>query len=610
MRSPLIWGGLALVLVAGAGALLVDPGAAVAETFYVDHDRGDNANDGLSLARAWRHAPGDPQATGKPARQRLGPGDRLRFAGGVRYRGEIRIDRGGSAEQPIVIEGLGEPGSAVIDGSDPVAGFAPCTSADRCGGASNWRQLSLIRMSAPAPDNAALFTDRGMMRPAQSPDPAEDFYRQEPDGFLPANGRELGKGELRLSDAQAASLATPGEPWLAIWVQPNRVVERPVTAIEGRRARFDPAGLRFYTDRPSAYALVGTVGLIDRPGEYAWLPGRMEAVAMLPPDTRAVTVGSGRSGIFLGPVSHVTIRNLGFRNFADDGEQQSSGVAVFQSGGGASGIRIENNRFADMYMPSGQGAIILRQSSDALIRDNRIERVMLGSGMRLSGPAQRMRVENNRMDGIGRTGILLMGIEDAVVIRNHIANVRGVHGNGLSAYRANHRVQFIANTVLDAKQPATFHGLKGDTVANDLVFRNNLFTATPDGFAALISWGDTDGVTIERNLLAGGQSGLRLTPALRNVRIGDNILSGMVITGADPGGWAISGNRYVALSKQQQQGRHGGSVDRALAGDVAKLLRSSVASPALCALIAAEPGREGGTMIGADIDCASQGESR
>lgn len=610
MRTPLMWATGAVLLAGGAWMLLADPGAAVAETFYVDYDRGNDGNDGLSPAKAWKHAPGDPAASGKPAGKSLGPGDVLRFASGVRYRGAIRLGDGGSAAKPLVIEGMGESGSAIIDGSDPVAGFAPCASANECGGAGNWQQLSLIRMAAPAPDAAALFTDTGMMRPAQTPDPVEDFYRQEPDGFLPTDGTRLEKGELKISGRDRARFATPGSPSIAIWVKPNRVVERPVTASEGDVLRFDTTGLKFYTDRPSAYALVGTVGLIDRPGEYAWLPGRMQAVAMLPQGTRSVTFAAGRGGLDLGSASHVVIRNLGFRNFADDGGELSSGVAIFQFASDSSGIRIENNRFADMYMPAGQGAIIMRKTSDVVIRDNRIDRVMLGSGMRLSGPAQRIRVENNRMAGIGRTGIMLMGIEDAVVIRNHISNVRGVHGNGLSAYLANHRVQFIANTVLDAKQPATFHGKKGDTVANDLLFRNNLFTATPEGFAALISWGRTVGVTIRNNVLVGGDAGLRLTPALEGVTISNNVLSGIVITGEDPSGWTIADNRYVGLSKQQHKGRNAASVDGRLAGDVTKLLQSSTAPASLCALIASDRAAEGGAMIGADVECGSGGDKK
>lgn len=605
MRSAIIWVAGAALASAGGWMLMSAQSAAAAETFYVDYDRGDDSRDGRTPATAWRHAPGDPAAGGRAGSARLGPGDVLRFAAGVRYRGTVKVDQGGSPAAPLVIEGEGDAGSAIIDGSDPVAGFAPCASAAECGGAPNWQKLTLVRLAEPASWAAGLFTEQGMMRPSQSPDPADAFYRQEPDGFEPTDGNALARGELKLSAREASLMATAGSPALAIWVKPNRVAEVEVTKLEGRIARFDPTGLKFYTDRASAYAVLGTVGLIDQPGEYAWLPGRTAAVAMLPQATRIVSIASGRRGIDLGGrANHVVIRNLGFQNFADDGgDSLGAGVAVFQFAGQAGGLRIENNLFRDMYMRGGQGAIILKHVSDLVIKDNRIERIMLGSGMRLSGPAQRVRVEGNRISRIGRTAIMLMGIEDAVVIRNHISDVKGVHGNGLSAYRANHRVRFIANTVLDAKQPATFHGLEGDPVPNDLVFRNNLFTATPDGFAALISWGRTLGVTIRDNVLVGGEAGLRLTPALENVTIRDNVLSGMVITGDDPQGWTIAGNRYVALSRQQARGRHGGSVDGGVASGVSALLRTGQAQPSLCALVAKDGAGEGGRMIGADIEC-------
>ena len=49
-------------------------------------------------------------------------------------------------------------------------------------------------------------------------------------------------------------------------------------------------------------------------------------------------------------------------------------------------------------------------------------------------------------------------LDDATVQRNVITDVLGVHGNGLSAYLDNQNIRFIANTVTDAKQPATFKG--------------------------------------------------------------------------------------------------------------------------------------------------------
>ena len=132
-----------------------------AATYHINYDAGRDTNDGLAPAKAWKHAPGDPEATGVPAGTRLGPGDRLTFAGGVRYRGSIALKAKGSAEAPIVLAGESGGAPAIIDGSDPVADVRRCASAAECGDVADWQRMTLIRFAEPLPANAALFSDDG-----------------------------------------------------------------------------------------------------------------------------------------------------------------------------------------------------------------------------------------------------------------------------------------------------------------------------------------------------------------------------------------------------------------------------------------------------------------
>ncbi|MGW4164921.1 right-handed parallel beta-helix repeat-containing protein [Streptomyces sp. NPDC004788] len=70
-------------------------------TFYVSPD-GDDDNDGLSPAKAWRTLDHADSA-------RFQPGDRLRLQGGERFAGSITLDEeeAGSATEPVVIESYG-----------------------------------------------------------------------------------------------------------------------------------------------------------------------------------------------------------------------------------------------------------------------------------------------------------------------------------------------------------------------------------------------------------------------------------------------------------------------------------------------------------------------
>ena len=571
-------------------------------TYYVNFDRGRDSNDGRSLASAWKHAPGDPAASGRPSSTTLGPGDRVRFAEGVRYRGSITVTANGTPGKPIVFESAGD-NRAIIDGSDPVANVRPCRSAQECGGATNWQSLVLATFDSPLPSAAALFSSAGPLTLAQAPNPGDLFYAEEVTEFLKADGRELEQGRATLPAELARAIASPAEARIALWVKPNRVAERPILGVEGNVARFDPARLKFYTDRPDRIAVIGHPALIDMPGEYAVLAGRRAVVAMLPQGSSTLTIANGRGGFDLAG-SNIVIRGLGFENMADDGKDIRTGVAIGNSRSTGSGIRIEGNSFRNLVMPKGQGAITLRKASDVIVSGNEIDTVAFGSGMRISGPASRIRIEENRIRRIGRTGIMLMAIDDALVTRNRISDVKGVHGNGLSAYLGNHNVRFVANTVTDAKQPATFHGDGGKSGDNNILFANNLFVATPDAIGALISWGgSTKGVVIRNNVLLGGdKSALRLSPKDSGVVVTDNVVDGVIVTGEVPAGWRFEDNRFTSLSFQQKKGLKVGGETIALDRKAAAIGSDGRLGQQLCGVVAngLAPAQRG---IGAELAC-------
>src|SRR5436190_13370879 len=165
--------------VLGLSALLLcapAPAQRAPSTHFVDFDRGDDARDGRTLATAWRHAPGDPKATGSPLGWKLSPGDHIQFVGGTRYRGAIVVNGNGTAAAPIVFESAPGSNPGIIDGSDAARAVRPCRSAEECGGVSGWRQLTRIEFAAPAPAEAALFTQAGLLSAAQHPNMPDPFY--------------------------------------------------------------------------------------------------------------------------------------------------------------------------------------------------------------------------------------------------------------------------------------------------------------------------------------------------------------------------------------------------------------------------------------------------
>lgn len=582
-------------------------GRAEAATFHIDFEHGRDEGDGLTAATAWKHAPGDPVAQGIPARTNLRAGDVVSFASNVRYRGTIRVTASGAPGAPIVFAGEGLNASAVIDGSEPAAGVAPCKSAEDCGGAAGWQQLVRVEADAPITETSALFTDTGPLRPAQTPNPQDGFYRDEIDDMLVVDGNELTTGRVTLPHAIAVGLAAGGGR-VALWAQPNLIVYRPILSMEGDVAIFDPTGLHFYIGRPDRAAAIDHVSLIDQPGEYAVLPGGKAAVVMLPAGAGSVSIGSGRGGFIIKGGSNLVFRNLGFEKMSDGGKYAPNGVAIFADKVGTSNIVIENNRFRWFDMPRGQGPISLRGINDVRISGNKIDTISLGSGMRLTGPASHFVVENNEIRRLGRTGIMLMGLSDVTVQRNVISDILGVHGNGMSAYLDNHDIRVVANTVTNAKQPVTFHG-NGQNATRDtnILFANNLFISTPKAAGSLISWGDwTRGVTIRNNVLLGGKTGLRMNAKDSGVVISDNVAAGLIIIGDQPADWRLAGNEWTALTYQQKRN------DTRLSSKFTSaeaMLASGRVPPGICAVIArdslgeAPPADATSRAVGAELTC-------
>ncbi len=104
-----------------AHVLLATP--VLAATYYVDYAAGNDSALGTAADAAWKHCPGDSNATGTAAGILLQAGDVVLFKGGVVYSNYISINltRSGSAAQPIVFDGSGGgtwgTGRAILDGA-------------------------------------------------------------------------------------------------------------------------------------------------------------------------------------------------------------------------------------------------------------------------------------------------------------------------------------------------------------------------------------------------------------------------------------------------------------------------------------------------------------
>lgn len=179
MRKP-----LAAAAIAVAG--LMSP--AMATTYYVDYEGGDDARAGTKPAAAWKHCPGDGEAAGTAAEATLEPGDQVIFKGGVRYCGTIGGGPKGTAERPVVYDGntAGDfgTGRAIVDGSAPLTGWTRCTSAADAMGHPNWSKIYYVDIDAPGSwRNLSLSGPDRPLPVAQAPNPSHPMFQERVGDF-------------------------------------------------------------------------------------------------------------------------------------------------------------------------------------------------------------------------------------------------------------------------------------------------------------------------------------------------------------------------------------------------------------------------------------------
>jgi len=534
-----------LVAVALAGCSNAPAGST---TWHVDFADGSDRADGKTPNTAWKHAPGDPEATGAPAGVALKPGDKVLFRASVPYRGSIRVPASGTAEAPIVYSGLGwGEGMGIIDGSDRVRAIRPCTSAADCGGIPAWQGLQRVEFDAPATPRLVLFGARGLYYTSQLPRLPDPFVSDDRENFEIVPDEHLDavkRGEL-VSPALAEAARTGGALELAIWVRPNKVHRRPVLRVEGDRLYFDPEGLKFY-DKHVPVSLVGSAAGLADPGTFFVAGPELIIARLRPGDTAAeLSIGSGRFGIDVAGNRELRIEGLHFRNLVGSVGNSEEGRAITSFKPRAAAIQIVGNRIGPAHIEH-RGSIVEFSKVEGLrYTQNRMEDIALGRGFRVAGNhSTDILVEGNVFRRIGGTALVFYGVHGGVIRGNFLAELTGVHANGITLYLANQDILVENNCVVAASRPMTYHGDHTPDVPNRFIIRNNIFVSTPTGQAAINSWGkSTVGVLVEGNILAGPKIGFLMNKTDRDVRVLNNVTNNIARQDLSRPDWRIEGNR-------------------------------------------------------------------
>ena len=540
-------------------------GAPGPRTYYIDFDKGSDSAAGTSQNAPWRHAPGDPQASGMPAKVALVPGDTILFRAGVVYRGSIPIKASGAPGRPITYSGQGwGTGRAIISGRDTVnAPLRPCSTLPLCAKLPNADRLAVFDLPAPVSSSDQIVLDGRILRLAQSPKPKDPFLFDDTSNYVEAKLNELvpmadGRTWRLQNDFIKKNLGEDGVGDLLVLVlgYPNVITSGPATTYDPNTSTslFQPLKFRRNEKSPVVFSLANHPRLISQPDEYATIERGTKVIVHAPVSAAKLEV-SRRAWCF----TSVGQKNIAIKGF------EIEGFADGAQGGGGSALAVrdvtdllfDGNDVHDLHNWAGGGAVSGQPLSGLAVTNNSFRDLPHGSGIRI-GKAVDSRIVKNTFDKIGRTGVMVMNSERVLVDRNSLRHLYGSHGNGMSIYLDNRDVTISNNLVSESTRAVTFHGSNNPAVANNIVFRANLFKGNNPGSSALQSWGSqTNGVVIERNVLLVDNSAyaLRLSGRDRNVVVRQNVIDGYqgypMPLSADT---VIEGNIFVSDSRASTRG--------------------------------------------------------
>ncbi|MEX0745531.1 MAG: right-handed parallel beta-helix repeat-containing protein [Phycisphaeraceae bacterium] len=497
----------AMLLPLAVGHAAADEG----RTFYVDYAGGDDANGGRSMDAAFKHSPGDPAVGGEAAGVELQPGDRVRFKGGVSYRGRIATNAAGAPGKPVVYDGNRDgrfgDGRAVLDGSDVLRSWQRVASAEQAGGHAQWRKL--YRTTAPAGAvalTANLHQGERMLTLAQHPTPAEPLAIDDHSKYLrvpPDQATETTLRDARLEELGGEALVGA---YVMIWRSRNDVDTRRIIAYdaETQTVRFDKLGAPPYDNRDARYAIANapTTAVLDGPGQYVVLDAEPDDDGRVPvylwpldgedPNEAGVSI-SLRGGAFeLGPaVGHFTIEGFRIQKYRSairkvhwDVEHRTSHVTI------------RDNEITGIRAAGYSNAVYVYRVDDFVAEDNHLFDNPKMRGIALH-TGDRPVFRNNRLVRVGRTPLIFYMARDGQIVNNYVAHCRGTHSNGISVYVDSRDILVANNYIYDSNIPFTCN----DTT--NLTVRNNVFDGS--GSQPISFWQGVKGdVLIENNTLVNG----------------------------------------------------------------------------------------------------------
>jgi hypothetical protein len=476
-----------------------------AATYYVDYSKGNDALKGTSQADAWKHSPGDKDATDTAKSVVLAPGDVVLLKGGVIYRGSVEVPASGKEGSPVTYKGDGwGAGKAVIDGSAPIgANWTRCASADELRGNKNFEKIYWTAAPKGFGFLTGTYEGSDFIYPCQDPPPADPFHYDRTDQLrvLPTKNAAASQTDTSITDSRNFTQTDPAYydgAYVLIWHQPNVTRTYKVTGFDPnthtiRHEKLGGAGI--YKDRDTYYAIMNHPAFLSGPGQY-YHDEKAGRLYVWPrkagsPDGNDFSVAAGEMGLKSTGKHHLLIEGFIVQKFV---------FGIGAEGKDASDVEIRNCEVRSLKSNDKYGIFV--SGTNMKVTNNRVTDCQRAVGIIANG--KDVVIKGNWVQRTSRQGIWFMGVEHCQIVGNTVVDVSGTHANGISVYLFSKDTLIAGNRVLKTGSAFTYHG-NGDKTpkAEGMYVYNNIF----DG--AVNSWLNEmgDAVIVNNTFLDAGNVG-------------------------------------------------------------------------------------------------------
>ncbi|MFC1752267.1 LamG-like jellyroll fold domain-containing protein [Thermoproteota archaeon] len=522
-------------------------------THYVS-TAGNDLNDG-SIDSPW--------ATIQHAADIVAADDTVYVRGGM-YHQEVIINTGGTPDAPITFSSY--PGeTAILDGSQLVTDFVPCSSPEDCAGNPNWENIYKADIDTPSGYETEFIEGDDILYLAEYPN--QDTVIPDVGKFIAlTDQRNEGSSDTLYDDylTQFPDGFFVGNP-INIWnhMMNNALVTRIITSHNAQdgSVSFDPLSQPLSLvggSNPDAYSISNNPddAIFDKPGEFVVVQdtnGSVDTVYLWPNDAANInnTIGIADQMLaFQVNADYITIKDFKIRNYFSAGLQSGAirGLAPWEGVGVCTGLTILNN---EIFNTKGQSSIMLYNARESLIQGNYITNSPGGFGIYLGGIEgvdNNCSIIGNKVENTKSTCICAIGVQKAIIGYNEAGGgFNGNHANAIAVYGgANGDVKdvvLIGNTThisLTAQMCADV------TIYNNLILDRLAFWSTMDrtniinnvildeveGDAFLVS-GGTD-INVVGNIIGGGGDSTDLNGDRRSYNIYTSRANWQ-----SPGGWSL-----------------------------------------------------------------------